>query len=70
MCYGNVTINRKHKVYKTIGRTNEDIKSTECTLKSATVKQEFEQTERELSRRMKNPPSVYSNKRNSKNSIS
>ena len=26
MCYGNVTRNRKHKVYKTIGRTTEDIK--------------------------------------------
>ena len=54
---------------KTIGRTNEDMKNTECTLKSATKKEEFERIERELLRRMKNPPSVYSSKKNSKNLI-
>ena len=31
---------------KTIGKTNEDIKITECTLKSATEKEEFEQREK------------------------
>ena len=31
---------------KTIGKTNKDIKITECTLKSATEKEEFEQRER------------------------
>ena len=30
---------------KTIGKINEDIKNTECTLKSATKKEEFEQIE-------------------------
>ena len=30
---------------KTIGKTNEDIKNTECTLKSATEKQEFKHGE-------------------------
>ena len=54
---------------KTIGRTNEDMKNTECTLKSATEKEEFERIERELLRRMKNPPSFYSSKKNSKNLI-
>ena len=31
---------------KTIGKTNEHVKDTECTLKSATEKEEFEQIER------------------------
>ena len=32
---------------KTIGKTNKDMKNTECTLKSITEKKEFEQIERE-----------------------
>ena len=31
---------------KTIGKTNKDIKIPECTLKSATEKEEFEQREK------------------------
>ena len=33
---------------KTIGRTNEYMKNTECTLKSATEKEEFERRERAI----------------------
>ena len=33
---------------KTIGKTNKEIKNTECTLKSVTEKEEFEQLERAI----------------------
>ena len=48
---------------KTIGKTNEDIKYTECTLKSATEIEEFEQIERAIKRNEKSTKRLLQQKK-------